>query len=188
MRCPKCYTETSNEVLCCPKCNLVTPKGRQHLKTKGQKPALATRKARRKKAPKKERKRVPRWVTALALIGTVVVCGAGSFFVWLYYIDPQPVDASSPQFAIERLRSRPSKQSGLTVENRLAREVESSRASGQFVELEGWTVTPIDGAKCRVVFSIEEKEHRYRRAEWMVEMPNGPFLPQTELATEVYGD
>lgn len=188
MRCPKCYAETSNDVLCCPKCNLITPKGRQHLKTKGQKPAPVVRKKAPKKAPKKERRRVPRWVTVTVLMATVVVCGVGSFFIWIYFIDQQPVDAASPQYAIERLRNRTSKQAGLTVEKRLEQEVESSRASGRFVELEGWSVTPLDGAKCRVTFSIEEKEHHYRRAVWTVEMPHGPFLPQTDLAAEVYGE
>lgn len=181
MRCPRCYAETPAEVLCCPGCKLPTPKGRNKSKPKGERTAPRT-----KRAKKKDSKSVNPIVAVAACVVAVLVFGLGGYFAMALMLAPKPVDPASPQYAIEKLRAMPSNQKGLTIEERLEQEVKKSRDAGRLVEIEAWSVKPIEASNYLVSYSIQEKDEHYLRAEWSVDVASGAIVPQTALATEIY--
>jgi hypothetical protein len=125
-------------------------------------------------------------VAVIVCISAVIVFGVGSYFVMALVLSPPPVDPGSPQYAIEKLRRLPSNQQGLTVEERMEQEVRKSREAGRLVEVEAWSVKPLEQTKYIVTYSIQEKNDQYLKATWSVDISNGVIVPQTDLANEVY--
>jgi len=89
--------------------------------------------------------------------------------------------------ALDKLRKSPSNEPGLTIDARLTRELETSRRVGNLVAYQGWVVRPVRGSKSKVVlvFSYKEVGDVSRTAEWMADLNNGSFTPQTDLAVVV---
>lgn len=179
MRCPKCYSETPAEALQCPVCKLVTPKGRTFSKGKQNK-ATAGRKPSARRTERKSR-RVGPAVSVLATVGAALIFGVGSFLA-VIGLESYRAPQDGSRIALDKLRSQPSSEAGLTLDERLAKEVEKSREAGTLVEAEGWDVKPLEETRFAVVFSYEEKGNLQRRAEWNVDIASNTFTPVTELA------
>jgi hypothetical protein len=86
--------------------------------------------------------------------------------------------------ALDKLRRMPSKDPQITLDARLLRELETSRRVGNLVSYQGWTVRPIKGTKTKVIlaFSYEEVGGAHQSAEWIADLNNSTFTPNTELA------
>lgn len=180
MRCPRCQAETPTGALQCPQCKLLTPKGRQTLN--GGKP---TAKPTTKKQPR-QRAAVKPLTAALAILASITICGAAGYF-GLILLTESKAGNPKPQYeALDRLRKMPSNQDGLTVEEFLEQEVKKSRQAGRLVEPEGWSVRLIDENKALISFSYEEKDQKQIRAEWIADLKNKTFTPQTDLAAAAY--
>jgi len=91
--------------------------------------------------------------------------------------------------ALDKLRKTPSNEPGLTIDARLSRQLETARRVGNLVAYQGWIVRPIKGTKSRIVlaFSYQEVGDIDQNAEWMANLTDGTFTPQTELAAAVSG-
>jgi hypothetical protein len=90
--------------------------------------------------------------------------------------------------ALDKLRKLPSSEPGLTIDARLTRELETARRVKNLVSYQGWTVRPIKGTSTRVLiaFCYQEVGDINNRAEWIADLTNDTFTPQTDLAAAVY--
>ncbi len=81
----------------------------------------------------------------------------------------------------------PSSEEGLTIDARLKRELETARRVKNLVSYQGWTTQPIKGSTTNVllVYSYQEVGDVTKRAEWIADLTNNNFKPQTELAQAV---
>jgi hypothetical protein len=121
-------------------------------------------------------------VTALVALSCV---GAYIFVVPMVY--SEQAEPKTVLAALDKLRKSPSNEPGLTIDARLTRELETSRRVGNLVAYQGWVVRPVRGSKSKVVlvFSYKEVGDVSRTAEWMADLNNGSFTPQTDLAVVV---
>jgi hypothetical protein len=87
--------------------------------------------------------------------------------------------------ALDKLRKSPSNEPELTIDGVLSRQLETSRRVKNLVSYQGWTVRPIKGSRTKVVlvFSYEETGGVHHSAEWIADLANNTFTPQTDLAT-----
>jgi len=102
----------------------------------------------------------------------------------------QVADPKASLVMLDTLRKMPSKEADLTVDARMKKEVEASRRVGNLHTYTGWHLKPVPGAtsKVLVVFSYEEIDKTVIAAEWLADLSNHTFTPQTELAKSVYGE
>jgi len=138
------------------------------------------------KAPK-EKRHIPGWVTAVSLIFALLVFGVGSYFAATYWPSFQTKDDGGRQLALDKVRQMDSKQPGMSVEEMLNEEVKRAREEGRLLEQEGWKVKPLERKQFLVSFTFEEKDKARQRAEWKVDLNNGSFEPQTDLAKDIVG-
>src|SRR6185369_1000556 len=107
-----------------------------------------------------------------------------------YFFTHQTLDPDPHQVhpALTRLRQAPSSKEGMTVDDYLTAQLEKSRRVGNLLKYQGWTVKAINGTRMKVVFAFtyEEKDNSEQRAEWIADLSNDTFTPQTELAAAVY--
>jgi hypothetical protein len=183
MRCPKCYTETPNDALNCPSCNLVTPKGRTAAPQKDN-----SAKSKKGKAGAKSKidwgAIMPgKWITWVLLAGFLV--GSGFLAYWYVYSTPQSVKPETALNAMNQLRRLPSKEEGKSIEDRMTEELKKAKDSGQLVKYKGWTVKPYNNHSYLVSFSYEETSST-KSADWIVDPQNNIFTPITELASSVH--
>ena len=162
MRCPKCYTETTNEALCCPGCKLPTPRGRSYLKTRG-KPAGGNgekpnrvKQAKRSSRPQ-EKKGVSPLIAVPVLLFGILVFGLGSYVAMTYWQESQASDPGSLEMVMDKVRGLPSSESGKTIDQYLKQKVRDSRDAGRLRESEGWNVKQLAGNLFLVTFTYEEK-------------------------------
>jgi len=208
LSCPRCGTDVPNEALYCPYCSLPKPKRgfaaveeekpEEPGLTDQPKPAAPPRKANgkakgvsppsAKRPPARSRKprgniRVP--VLSVAAIVALVSVGVYIFVVPLVY--SEHAEPKTVLSALEKLRRTPSSDPAVTIDARLTHELETSRRVKNLVSYQGWTVRPIKGTKTKVIlaFSYEEVSGVHQNAEWIADLSNGTFTPQTELATAV---
>lgn len=182
MRCPKCHSETSNEALNCPSCNLPTPKGRLAGPAKGKKGGS-------KKRAGSGRKidfgailpggKMMSWIAIVAFLGA-----SGFLAYWYIYSTPERVAPTPALEAMNQLRRLPSKQEGKTIDDCLNAEMKKSKDAGQLVSFQGWTIKPYDRSSYLVSFSYDEKDAK-KSAEWVVDPKNNIFTPISELANAV---
>ena len=187
MRCPKCYTETPNEALCCPGCKLPTPKGQVWKKDRSSRSKRQeTKRKKARKAEGKSRRRIGAVGSTLIILGTVIVFGLGSYVALaLWQETSKPVEPGTPQYALDKLRMMPSSKAGTTVEQCLEQRVDESSDAGRLLEPQGWDIKPVEGSKYKISFSFEEKGNVQQVAEWLVDIGDNTFAPQTELAKAV---
>ena len=214
LSCPRCGTDVPSDAMYCPYCSLPKPK-RGFAETSEQLPAESVapssspaqpkpiaHKARRppvntkKEPPKRSARRTPSRpakpprtfrasVLSIAALAALLSVGIYIFVVPMVYsenAEPKVVLA-----ALEKLRHLPSNEADVTVDARLSRELETSRRVKNLVAYQGWTVRPIKGTKSKVVlvFSYEEVGGVRQSAEWIADLSNNTFTPQTELAETV---
>lgn len=204
LTCPRCGTDVPKEAMYCPYCTLPKPKRGFTAETEDHpeiaKPAdqqkhravfessskgsnqPAKRSATR---PAKPPRRLRLSVLSLAAIVAVFSVGVYIFVVPMVY--SEQAEPKTVLSALEKLRRLPSDEPGQTVDARLSREIEKSRRVGNLVAYQGWTARPIKGTKSRVIllFSYEEVGDVHQSAEWIADLTNNTFTPQTELAKAV---
>lgn len=190
MKCPRCHTEVPNEATHCPDCKLPKPKGLCVQEEKTEQKAAAAKSAsaranRNKRTPMKKR---PKWVTSIAgSAAFLLLCGMGFYVFSFFAHKPPEVDPQAALPMLDKLRRSPSTQEGLNVDALLAQELEKSRRVGNLLSYQGWTIKPVNGSKTKLIFSFsfEESDNTQQRAEWVADLVNNTFTPQTELAVAV---
>jgi hypothetical protein len=191
MVCPRCATDVTAEALYCPYCNLPKPKAGFALNAPT-KPATqaVSRKSRRLKERRPDqphaRGRKQR-VMVLSSAALAAVLSVGVYIFVVPLVHSQGVEPTTALSALDKLQHMSSNDSDLTVDARMAAEVEKSRRVGNLVGYQGWTVHPIKGARTRVllVFSYREVGNTEQRAEWLADLNANTFTPQTPLAAAV---
>lgn len=206
LTCPRCGTDVPKEALYCPYCSLPKPrsgfavaapgkpedpKPTEHPKRpsafrgsneKSNKPAKRIP-ARPGKPPRRLR---------LPVVSVAALVALFSVGIYIFVVPLISFDQAEPKtvlYALEKLRRMPSSDSGVTIDARLSRELEKSRRVGNLVGYQGWTMQPVKGSKTKVLFvySYQEVGDVHQRAEWIADLTNNTFAPQTELAAAVYG-
>jgi hypothetical protein len=146
------------------------------------------KKARNKKRASPGRDR-PKWVNALAgVVALILTVGIGWYAYSHFSAQPQELDPHLAQPALAKLRELPSSQSGLSVDGYLTQQLEKSRRVGNLLTYQGWTISPVRGSKTKllIAFTYEEKDNTQQRAEWLADVANNTYTPQTELAVAAY--
>ena len=217
LTCPRCETDVPSEAQYCPYCSLPKPKRgfaeaaeekaeetnfKQHSKPpvavsfKKAKVAVAFNKA--KKESKKPAKRSasrpgkPPRKLRLSVLGVASLVALFSAGVYIFIVPLVLSDQAEPKTvltALDHLKKLPSSEPGVTIDARLARELETSRRVGNLAAYKGWTVRPIKGTKASVVFAFSYVEvgDVHQTAEWIADLTHNTFAPQTELAATVNG-
>lgn len=194
MRCPKCHTETPPAALNCPGCNLPTPRGKTASLNEKKKGAKKTSgvgfkdKYRDSSKPVGWRVLLPtggRWVRWVIILAVVAIGGYGSYWYVYSSAASSQGDPKTALTAMSQLRRLPSKQPGQTIDEAINAELKKSKESGELVSYQGWTVKANGGSSFLVSFSFEEKTGK-KSADWLVNLTNNTFVPQSELATAVH--
>ena len=195
MVCPRCSTKVSAEALYCSYCSLPKPKAGfgEEVTASPSKSVTPSdsrkspkRDDRRRRRPPNTKRRLKVVVLSGAALAAVVALALYIFVVPLVY--SQGVEPKAAMSALDRLQHMQSNQPDLTIDARLSGELEKSRRVGNLVGYQGWTVHPIKGTKTRVllVFSYREVGNTEQRAEWLADLSNNTFTPQTSLAVSIH--
>jgi flagellar basal body-associated protein FliL len=166
----------------CPDCKLSKPKASPDQQ------AAQHKKRQAKRRDQKSGNR-PRWVNILAGVVALVLTAGIGLYVFLFFAKQTPeLDPHLAQPALANLRQAPSSQSGLSVDDYLTQHLEKSRRVGNLLKFQGWTVSPVKGSKTKllIAFTYEEKDNTQQRAEWVADVANNTYTPQTDLAVEAY--
>lgn len=182
MRCPRCHSQVPDTAPRCPDCKLPKPK---HLPDHS---AESPRRRQVKKRASKDSSR-PLWVNVLAgAMALILMAGIGWYTYSYFTTRTTELDPHLAQPALAKLRQAPSSQSGLSVDDYLKQHLEKSRRVGNLLNYQGWTVSPVRGSKTKllIAFTYEERDNTQQRAEWVADVANNTYTPQTELAVEAY--
>lgn len=200
MVCPRCATDVTAEALYCPYCNLPKPKAGFALggPTKPATQAVSSRPATQAVSTKsrKPNDRHPdephgkgrkRKVMVLSSAALAAALSVGIYIFVVPLVHSEGVEPKTALSALDRLQHMSSNEPDVTLDARMAAEVERSRRVGNLVGYQGWTVRSIKGTKTRVllVFSYREVGNTEQRAEWLADLTNNSFTPQTPLAVSV---
>ena len=191
MKCPRCHVEVPTEAIRCPDCKLPKPKSLLNQTGKNQVkqnpfPAKRSQPGRRRSKP--ERK-LPRWASiAAGALSALMIVGLGAYLYWHFTHTTSELDPHKAQPAMQKLRSMPSTQADMTVEQFLNKELERSRRIGNLVSTQGWTMRPVEGSRSKMLicFSFIERDNNEQRAEWLADLSHETFTPQTELARAAF--
>jgi hypothetical protein len=203
MNCPRCETSVPDEALYCPYCNLRKPEKGFAAAAEGKlverkqpdepKPParvsashnVSSRRRKRPRASEARRLRLP----VLSVAALVAILGVGVYTFVVPLVHSQEAEPKTVMSALDKLRRMPSNEEGLTIDARLTRELGTSRRMGNLVGYQGWTARPVKGTKTKVllVFSYQEVGDVHQRAEWLADLTNNTFTPQTDLAAAIYG-
>jgi len=151
-------------------------------KQRSNKPAKRSS-ARPGKPPRKLR------ASVLSLAALVALFSVGIYIFVVPMVYSEQAEPKTVLAALDKLRKTPSNEPGLTIDARLVRELDTSKRVGNLRAYQGWVVRPIKGSKTKVVlaFSYVEVGDVQQSAEWLADLVNNTFTPQTELATTVHG-
>jgi hypothetical protein len=215
LTCPRCGTSVPNESLYCPYCSLPRPKRgfvevnqeppsqvaapatpSQRPKPVVQKTTGSLHRKVRKERPRRSAKRSPVRpakpqrnfrVSVLSVAAIVALLCVGAYIFVVPMVYSETAEPKVVLSALDKLRRLPSSDPEMTVDSRLSRELETSRRVKNLVSYQGWTMRPIKGTKNRVVlsFSYDEVGGVRQSAEWIADLNNNTFVPQTELAETV---
>jgi hypothetical protein len=209
LSCPRCGTDVPSESLYCPYCSLPRPKrGFSEVDDKPEAlvaeavPAVTVRKIQKDPVQQKQRHARKRssWrsgrpgkeprrlrVSVLSIAALVAVCGIGAYIFVVPMVYSEKAEPKAVLAALDRLRKTQSSEPGLTIDARLSRQLETARRVGNLVSYQGWVVKPIKGSKTKVVFaySFQEVGNVSQDAEWIADLTNGTFTPQTDQAAAV---
>jgi hypothetical protein len=205
LTCPRCDTDVPVEAFYCPYCNLPKPKGgftsaaeEKPTGTSPQQPAAAyTPAAAYKKEtrtsnqsfnrPRKKGRTIKLGVLSFAALIAVLSVGLYVFVVPL--VLSQEAEPTAALSALDKLRRLPSRDSGVTIGDRMSHELETSRKLGNLAGYKGWTVRPIKGTKTKALisFSYREVDGSEQKADWIADLEAGSFVPQTPLAASASG-
>ncbi|HXG94681.1 MAG TPA: hypothetical protein VNN73_20230 [Blastocatellia bacterium] len=198
MRCPRCYSNIPDEAAACPDCHLPKPKNSYGIKKKGIVPAnrsasqeatLTTKEsARTRKANPQGRVSAGRFAVLVGIPLIASLIAAAVYLFVLPALEGGEIEPQTAMMAVDRLRHLPSNDAGLTVDERMMWEIEKARREGNLRGYQGWTVKPVKGDKMKVLiaFSFDQKDNTQQRAEWLADLAQNTFTPQTELAAAVF--
>jgi hypothetical protein len=200
MRCPKCHTETPPAAANCPGCNLATPRGKQDKQRerereydrKTRKVFLSGLSFRRKRSGKKENdgepSRAGTIVRIVIIVAAIALAGFGSYLLVFSIWESKHADPVLSLKAMEKFRSMPSNEEGLTVDEVMKQELKKFKDSSNLKGSQGWHTQKINGSDSRVlvVFSFQDGAGQDHRAEWLVDVKSQRYIPQTALAIEMY--
>jgi hypothetical protein len=215
LTCPRCGTEVQYEAMYCPYCSLPKPRRGFANAVEGKleekleeatppeqpKPAFAFKRSKnaakesQKKATKPTKRsstrpgRAPRKLR-LPVVSVAALVAFFSVAIYVFVVPLVYSEQAEPKTvlsALDMLRRMPSSEPGLTIDARLARELETSRRVGNLVGYQGWSTRPIKGSKTDVllVYSYDEVGNVHQRAEWLASLTDNTFKPQTDLAVSV---
>lgn len=212
LTCPRCGTDVPTEALYCPYCSLPKPR-RGFVAAQEEEPeeinlpeqpkssfapqpqpsvSLRSVKNERSRSAKRSTARPskpPRnlRLSVLSVAALVALFSVGIYIFVVPLVYSEQAEPKTVLSALEKLRQMPSSDPAVTVDGRLVRELETSRRVKNLVAYQGWTVRPIKGTKTRVVlaFTYEEVGGVHQSAEWIADLTNNTFTPQTELALSV---
>ena len=205
LTCPRCGTDVPTEALYCPYCSLPKPKRGFTEATEGQpdepcapvehsNPPAQVRKAAKPRKIRAKRSSArsgrPQRQLRLSVVSVAALVAFFSVAIYTFVVPMVYSEQAEPKTvtaALDRLRKTPSSEPGLTIDARLTRQLETARRVGNLVAYQGWTVRPIKGSRTKVVlsFSYEEVGEVHQSAEWIADLSDGSFSPQSDLATEV---
>ena len=128
-------------------------------------------------------------LSVLGVASLVALFSAGVYIFIVPLVYSEQAEPKTVMTALDNLKRLPSSEPGVTIDARLLRELESSRRVGNLVSYQGWTKRQIKGTSARVVFvySYDEVGNVHQSAEWIADLTNSTFIPQTELAVAVHG-
>lgn len=203
LTCPRCGTDVPSEALYCPYCTLPKPK-RGFAAAQGKaaettapeppKPAVAFRRAEkegnRPAKPSTARPGKPPRGLRVSVLSVAALLALFSVGIYIFVVPMVYSEQAEPKTvlaALDKLRKAPSNEPGLTIDARLSRELETARRVGNLAAYRGWIVRPIKGTKTKVVlaFSFLEVGDVNQSAEWIADLTNSTFTPQTDLAAAV---
>jgi hypothetical protein len=211
LTCPRCETEVPSEALYCPYCSLPKPKSgfaaveanpADTRRTEKLNPPVGLRSNNKDRSSNIEPKRsssrpitikpqrtpkARRLVPVVSITALVALVSAGIYIFVLPLVNSQQAEPKVVLSALDKLKGMPSSVDGLTIDARLKRELETARRVKNLVSYQGWTAQPIKGTKTKVllVFSYQEVGDVNKRAEWIADLVDNTFVPQTELASFV---
>ena len=207
LTCPRCETDVPIEALYCPYCSLPKPKSgfavpeeaylEETNRTEQPKPPVGLRSSNQERKRSSSRptktsrpttaRRLRLPVVSVAALVALLSVGIYIFVVPLVY--SEQAEPKAIMSALDTLRRMPSSEPGLTIDARLTRELQTARRVKNLVSYQGWTARPIKGTTTKVllVYSYQEVGDVDKRAEWIADLTNNTFVPQTELASSVSG-
>jgi hypothetical protein len=127
-------------------------------------------------------------VSVLSVAALVALLSVGAYIFVVPMVYSEQAEPKTVLAALDNLRKAPSNEPGLTIDARLSRELETAQRVGNLTAYKGWIVRPIKGTKTKVVlaFSYVEVGDVQQSAEWLADLANNTFTPQTELAAKVH--
>lgn len=141
-----------------------------------------------KPAPKQSRISRKKLAALVAIPLLVTVIGAAAYWFILPMLQPEQIEPQAALTTVNRFRQLPSNDEGLTVDERMKKEIDALRKLDNLHGYQGWTTRPVKGDKTKVViaFSFEMKDKKQQRAEWIADVAKNVFIPQNELAAAIY--
>jgi hypothetical protein len=126
-------------------------------------------------------------VSVLSVAALVALGGIGAYIFIVPMVYSEKAEPKAVLAALDNLRKSPSSEEGLTIDARLSRQLETTRRVGNLVSYQGWVVRPIKGSRTKVVlaYSFQEVGNVDQTAEWIADLANGTFTPQTDLAAAI---
>jgi hypothetical protein len=192
MKCPRCHVDVPIEASRCPGCKLSKPKS-IIAKQQSEKKKKSTGGGLFSSGPvgkgKKLPREIPKWLNiAAGVLSAVLLLGVGGYIYWYFANRASDLDPKAVQPAMLKLRQSPSQKAGMTVDQYLAQELETSRRVGNLRSIQGWTMRPVIGSSSKILisFAFQESDQTERRAEWIADLSHDTFTPQTDLAAAVY--
>lgn len=202
LTCPRCSTNVPDDAHYCPYCNLRKPKaGFISAKSKDNKPtveavresktAVASKERDRSRPRHRSRRRLTsgsqRSIPKLAGVALVVVLAIGGYVYFAPLARSNGPEPKAVLAALDALRRMPSNEEGLSIDARLAKDLEKSKRIGNLVAYQGWTVKRVEGTKSKVVliYSYDEVDHSHHHAEWLADLDSNSFTAQNDLAISI---
>ena len=122
------------------------------------------------------------WLAWSIIVSTLLLSAGGSYLSFMVFGAPPQGQVMLHQKVLKDLRTMPSNQSWMTVEECLASEVEKSQKNGRLVEAEGWDVRQIEDGSFNVSFTFQEADDRQQIAIWNVNPATRSCVPKSDLA------
>lgn len=208
LTCPRCGTDVPTEAQYCPYCSLPKPKRGFGAATEDKPeettpaahpnpPAAVSRPASQRSRPvsrpakdSTSRPGKPRRQLRISVVSVAALVAIFTVGIYIFVVPMVYSEQAEPKMvlsALDKLRKTPSNEPGLTIDARLSRQLETSRRVGNLVAYQGWTVRQIRGSKAKVVlaYSYVEAGDVHQSAEWIADLNNGTFSPQTDLAVAI---
>ncbi len=191
MRCPNCHNEVS-ESGSCPGCSQQTTRSRHEKEQEQEREARQQAMQGQKREREKKAKRANRGATGMAsllVVAIVLVAGVlGCYYIVYSHYDSKQVDAKAALALMEQFRHLASNQEGITVDQFIDKEFQRYKHNGTLLKYQGWKVNVIKGTETRflIIFTFEDTQNVEHRAEWLADLKQKTFTPQTELASAAY--